>query len=145
MIKTTSHSLLPSWLLRNQRIYCWVKKQFLTVVYRQRWQKVFSPAEDGLSRTKTVASGVGSLLSPKRIVECKTCRLCTSHYNELISNIDTKAKCHRNSFACKGTLRQVFIWVYRLDFFWRYSHPCWYFDYFGPSFVNCCPSNLLSD
>jgi len=42
MIKTTSHSLLPSWLLRNQRIYCWVKKQFLTVVYRQRWQKYFT-------------------------------------------------------------------------------------------------------
>ncbi len=24
---------------------------------------------------------------------------------------------------------------------WRYSQPCWYFR---PSFVNCCPSNILS-
>ncbi len=24
---------------------------------------------------------------------------------------------------------------------WRYSHSCWHFR---PSFVNCCPSNLLS-
>jgi hypothetical protein len=38
--------------------------------------------------------------------------------------------------TCNGTLRQVFIRVYRLD-----SQTCWYFR---PSFVNCCPSNLLS-
>jgi hypothetical protein len=37
-------------------------------------------------------------------------------------------------FTCKGTLLQVFI-----D--WRYSRSCWYFR---PSFVKCCPSNLLS-
>ncbi len=24
---------------------------------------------------------------------------------------------------------------------WRYNQSCWYFR---PSFVNCCPSNLLS-
>ena len=41
-----------------------------------------------------------------------------------------------HSLACKGTLQQVFI---RID--WRYSQSCWYFR---PSFVNCCPSNLLS-
>ncbi len=37
--------------------------------------------------------------------------------------------------TCKGTLRQLFIRI--LD--WRYSR------YFLPSFVNCCPPNLLSD
>jgi hypothetical protein len=36
----------------------------------------------------------------------------------------------------KGTLRKVFIRVYRLEI-----QSCWYFR---PSFVNCCPSNLLS-
>ncbi len=40
--------------------------------------------------------------------------------------------------TCKGTLQPVFIRVYRLEL---YSLPCWYFR---PSFVNCCPSNLLS-
>ncbi len=34
--------------------------------------------------------------------------------------------------TCKGTLRQVFIRVYR--------QSCWYF---WPSFVNCCPFNLI--
>jgi hypothetical protein len=36
------------------------------------------------------------------------------------------------------TLRQVFIKVYRP---WRYSQSCWYIRL---SFVNCCPSPLLS-
>ncbi len=39
--------------------------------------------------------------------------------------------------ACKGTLRQVFIRF--ID--WKYCHSCLYFR---PSFVNCCPSSLLS-
>ncbi len=39
--------------------------------------------------------------------------------------------------ACKGTLRKVFIRVYRLEGI----QSCWYFR---PSFVNCCPTNLLS-
>ncbi len=42
----------------------------------------------------------------------------------------------KQKFTSKGTLRQVFIRVYRL---W-YSQLCWYFR---PSFVNCRPSNLL--
>ena len=34
----------------------------------------------------------------------------------LINYIETKAKgCHLKKFTCKGTLRQVFIRVYRLD------------------------------
>ncbi len=41
--------------------------------------------------------------------------------------------------TCKGTLRQVFIKVYILEDI--NSQYCWYFR---PSFVNCCPSNLLS-
>ncbi len=37
-----------------------------------------------------------------------------------INQIDAKAKCrHRKKLTCKGTLRQVFIEVYRLD--WRDS------------------------
>jgi hypothetical protein len=42
-----------------------------------------------------------------------------------------------HGLTCKGTLRQVFIRVYRL----RYSQSCWYFR---PSFVSYCPSNHLS-
>ncbi len=41
-------------------------------------------------------------------------------------------------WTCKGTLRQIFIRVYRLEI---KSVTCWYFR---PSFVNCCPPNLLS-
>jgi hypothetical protein len=56
------------------------------------------------------------------------------------TNVDTKAKCrHLKKLTCKGTLRQVFIRVYILE--WRYSQSCWYFQ---PSFVNCCPSKLRS-
>ncbi len=39
----------------------------------------------------------------------------------------------------KGTLRQVFIRVYRLEI-----QPVMVVWYFRPSFVNYCPSNLLS-
>ncbi len=57
----------------------------------------------------------------------------------LINYIDNKAKCfHLKKLTCKGTLRQVFIRVYRMEI---YIQTCWYFR---PSFVNCCPSNLLS-
>ncbi len=42
-----------------------------------------------------------------------------------------------SKLTCKGTLRQVFISVYN----WRYIQLCWYFR---PSFVNFCPSPLLS-
>jgi hypothetical protein len=60
-------------------------------------------------------------------------------YHGLINYIDTKAKCrHLKKFTCQGTLRQVFVRVY-IDK--RYSQSCWYFR---PSFLNCCPSNLLS-
>jgi hypothetical protein len=51
----------------------------------------------------------------------------------LINYIDTTTKCrHLKKLTCKVTLRQVSIRVYRLDW------------YFRPSFVNCCPPNLLS-
>jgi hypothetical protein len=43
---------------------------------------------------------------------------CCGHTGEhgLINFIDTKAKCrHLKKFTCKGTLRQVFIRVYRLE------------------------------
>jgi hypothetical protein len=58
----------------------------------------------------------------------------------LIHYKDTKATCrHLKIFTCKGTLRQLFIRVYTVD--WRYSSSYWYFR---PSFVNSCPSPLLS-
>ncbi len=51
--------------------------------------------------------------------------------------IDIKAKCsHLKKLTCKGTLRQVFIRLYRQEI--------QLVLYFQPSFVNCCPSNLLS-
>ncbi len=54
--------------------------------------------------------------------------------HELINYIDTKAKCrHLNSWLCGRCLAEFIEW--------RYSQSCWYFR---PSFVNCCPSNLLS-
>jgi hypothetical protein len=58
-------------------------------------------------------------------------------YNHrLINYKDTKTKCrHLKKVTCEGTSRQVFIRVY------RHSQSCWYFR---PSFVNYCPSNLLS-
>ncbi len=57
--------------------------------------------------------------------------------HRLFNYIDTKAKWrHKKKLTCTGTLRQVFIRVYRLG----YSQSCWYFR---PSFVNCCLSNLL--
>jgi hypothetical protein len=53
----------------------------------------------------------------------------------LINYIDTKAKCrHLKKFTC-GRCLSVFIDRR------RYSQSCWNFR---PSFVNCCPSNLLS-
>ncbi len=49
----------------------------------------------------------------------------------LIKYKDAKTKCRhlKKKLTCKGILRQV------------YSQLCWYYR---PSFVNCCPSNLLS-
>ncbi len=56
-------------------------------------------------------------------------------YNHgLINYKDNKTKCLKK-LTCEGTLRQVFIRVY------RHSQSCWYFR---PSFMNYCPSNLLS-
>jgi hypothetical protein len=60
--------------------------------------------------------------------------------------IKSNATCrHMKKLTSKGTLRQVFIRVFRLKIanLWctLYSQSCWYFR---PSFVNCCPSNLLS-
>ncbi len=59
----------------------------------------------------------------------------------LINFIDTKAKCRNlKKLTFRGTLRQVFI-NQSLYIDWRYSQSC---CHFRPSFVNCCPSNLLS-
>ncbi len=45
----------------------------------------------------------------------KGCCLAEIHDHELINYIDNKAKCrHLKKFTCKGTVRQVFIGVYRL-------------------------------
>ncbi len=58
--------------------------------------------------------------------------------HKLINYMDTKAKCrHLKKMNCKGTLRQVFIKIYRLEI-----HSVMLV--FRPSFVNCCPSNILS-
>ncbi len=56
----------------------------------------------------------------------------------LINNKDTKTKCrHLKNLPEKG-LRGGCL----LEFIdWGSSQSCWYFR---PSFVNCCPSNLLS-
>ncbi len=61
----------------------------------------------------------------------------------LINYEGSKTKCRqlKKILACKGTLRQVFIRVYILGI-QSDSQTCWYFR---PSFVNYCPSNLLSD
>ncbi len=45
---------------------------------------------------------------------------------------------HLKILTCKGTLQQVFIRVYWLEI------QSVMLSYFRPSFVNCCPSNLLS-
>ncbi len=51
-------------------------------------------------------------------------------HHGLINYKDNEVKCrHLKILTCKGTLRHVFIRVYRLEI---------------PSFVNYCPSNLLS-
>jgi hypothetical protein len=51
-------------------------------------------------------------------------------HHGLIKYKDTETKWrHLKILTCKGTLRQVFLRVYRLEI---------------PSFVNYCPSNLLS-
>ncbi len=58
--------------------------------------------------------------------------------HELINYIDIKSKCHHlKKLTSKETLRQVFIRVYRLEIKLVML-------VFRPSFVNCCPSNLLS-
>ncbi len=49
-------------------------------------------------------------------------------HHELINCKDTKTKC-----------RLYWCFIEFID--WRYSQSCWYFR---PSFVNYCPSNLLS-
>jgi hypothetical protein len=59
----------------------------------------------------------------------------------LINYIDTKAKCrHLKNLPVKrlygGCLSEFIDWRYLL-----YNQSCWYFRL---SFVNCCPSNLLS-
>jgi hypothetical protein len=71
------------------------------------------------------------------ITELGPCHLCLFH--GLINFVDTKAKCrHLKKLICKGTLRQAFIRVYRLDM------QSVMLVFFRPSFVSCCPSNLLS-
>ncbi len=61
--------------------------------------------------------------------------------------IEVNAKCHLKKFSCKGTSRQVFIRVNRLEIanFMRTFKSYWHFQ---PRFVictlPCCPSPLLS-
>ncbi len=58
--------------------------------------------------------------------------------HELINFIDTKAKCrHIKNWPVKGLCGRCVSEF--ID--WRYSQSWWYFR---PSFLNCCPSNLLS-
>jgi hypothetical protein len=59
-----------------------------------------------------------------------------SAWHGLINYIDTKAKCrHLKIFSCKGTLRLVFIRVYRLEILSVIL-------VFSTSFANCYPSPL---
>ncbi len=58
--------------------------------------------------------------------------------HELINNIGTKPKCrHLKKLTVKGLCGRCLSEF--ID--WRYCQSCWYFR---PSFVNWCPSNLLS-
>jgi hypothetical protein len=68
---------------------------------------------------------------------------CSRHLGKeslhgLINYKDTKIKCrHLKDLPVKGLCSRCL-----LEFIdWRYSQSCWYFR---PSFVNYCPSNLLS-
>jgi hypothetical protein len=59
-------------------------------------------------------------------------------HHGLINYIDTKAKCrYLKKWSVKGLCGRCLSEF--ID--WRYSQSCWYFR---PSFVNCCPSPLLS-
>ncbi len=60
------------------------------------------------------------------------------YYHGLINYRDTKTKCrHLKKLTVKVLCGRCL-----LEFVdWRYSQSCWYFR---PSFVNYCPSNLLS-
>jgi hypothetical protein len=56
----------------------------------------------------------------------------------LINYVDTKVLCrHKENWPVKVTCGKCFSEF--ID--WRYSQSCWYF---WPSFVTCCPYNLLS-
>ncbi len=74
------------------------------------------------------------------LTEFATGKPSREHVNHgLINYIETKAQCRlQKKLTWKGTLWQVFLSEF-LD--WIYSESCWYF---WPSFVNCCPCNLLS-
>jgi hypothetical protein len=57
----------------------------------------------------------------------------------LINYVDNKAKCRHLKLTYKVALQQRFIRVYRLE-----TQSVMLVQYFRPSFVNCCPSPLLS-
>ncbi len=76
---------------------------------------------------------------------CRADWSTSSLFHAFLYPMDYKLYRHQSKMSSykkltfKGTLRQVFIRVYTVD--WRYSQSCWYFR---PSFVNCYTSSLLS-
>ncbi len=92
---------------------CWPTRQLAPQIWRHHWRRS-SP-----SSLRSKCSQVPWINYLKR------------YHSKMSSSI--------RRLTCKGTLRQVFIRVYTID--WRYSQSCWYFR---PSFVNCCPSLWLN-
>ncbi len=80
----------------------------------------------------------GLLSSSSPVITCQ--RISSLHTTHgLMNYIDTKSKCRHLK---KIDMKRVLCGRCFSDFIdWRYSHSCWYFR---PSFVICCPSNLLS-
>jgi hypothetical protein len=75
------------------------------------------------------------VLAPVRVLKFVKDQINDTVTHGIINYINTKAKClHLKNLRVKG-LRSRCLWDL------RYSQSCWYFR---PSFVNCCPYNLLS-
>jgi hypothetical protein len=66
-----------------------------------------------MGKTAYISDYKSALLAASQIL---LCRMLLGLNQGLINYKETKAKCrHLKKFTCKGTLRQVFIRVYRLE------------------------------
>jgi hypothetical protein len=88
-----------------------------------------------MGKTAYISDNKSALLAASHI---PLCRMLLGLNQGLINYIDNKAKCrHLKKLTCKGTLRQVFIRVYRLEI-------QSIMVVFVTLFVNCCHSSHLS-